>query len=86
MSVQLLYWYFRQAVLANMRGAGEPVIECDEERPRLGAEHMEFELFSHLPVSILQFTVKSHGKCRYFPRTLDFVPSFELYIVSGHYL
>ena len=26
---QLLRWHFRQAVLANTRGAGEPVFECD---------------------------------------------------------
>lgn len=26
---QLLRWHFRQAVLANMRGAGEPVFEND---------------------------------------------------------
>lgn len=25
----LLYWHFRQAVLTNMRGAGEPVFEHD---------------------------------------------------------
>jgi len=35
---QLLRWHFRQAVLANMRGAGEPK----------AAERMEFELFSRL--------------------------------------
>ncbi|KAF8416262.1 hypothetical protein EV426DRAFT_627516 [Tirmania nivea] len=26
---QLLRWHFRQAILANMRGAGEPVFECE---------------------------------------------------------
>ena len=26
---QLLRWHFRQAVLANMRGAGEPIFEFD---------------------------------------------------------
>ena len=26
---QLLRWHFRQAVLANMRGAGEPIFEHD---------------------------------------------------------
>lgn len=26
---QLLRWHFRQAVLAGMRGAGEPVLKCD---------------------------------------------------------
>ena len=55
---QLLRWHFRQAVLANMRGAGEPVFECDFPAgsdmvgeivagPR-AAERMEFELFSRL--------------------------------------
>ena len=28
-SENVLGWHFRQAVLANMRGAGEPVFECD---------------------------------------------------------
>ena len=28
-SDELLRWHFRQAVLANMRGAGEPVFEHD---------------------------------------------------------
>jgi hypothetical protein len=55
---QLLRWHFRQAVLANMRGAGEPVFEFDfppgsdmmgeiMEGPK-AAERMEFELFSRL--------------------------------------
>ncbi|KAF8424374.1 HNH endonuclease-domain-containing protein [Tirmania nivea] len=55
---QLLRWHFRQAVLANMRGAGEPVFEVDFP-PRsdvmgeimqgpMAAERMEFELFSRL--------------------------------------
>lgn len=53
---QLLRWHFRQAVLTNMRGAGEPVFEHDFppgsdmvgdilQGPRAG-ERMEFELFS----------------------------------------
>ncbi|KAF2472076.1 uncharacterized protein BDR25DRAFT_284536 [Lindgomyces ingoldianus] len=55
---QLLRWHFRQAVLANMRGAGEPRFEHDfppgsdivgdilnGPKP---AERMEFELFSRL--------------------------------------
>jgi len=56
---QLLRWHFRQAVLANMRGVGEPVFEFDfppglnmmgeiMSGPR--AERMEFELFSRLGV------------------------------------
>jgi hypothetical protein len=55
---QLLRWHFRQAVLANMRGAGEPVFENDFppgsdivgevlSGPK-AAERMEFELFSRL--------------------------------------
>jgi hypothetical protein len=28
-SEQLLRWHFRQSVLANMRGAGEPIFEHD---------------------------------------------------------
>ena len=28
-AVPLLRWHYRQAVLANMRGAGEPTFECD---------------------------------------------------------
>ena len=57
---QLLRWHFRQAVFANMRGAGEPIFECDfppgsdmmgeiMSGPRAG-ERMEFELFSRLVV------------------------------------
>lgn len=57
---QLLRWHFRQAVLANMRRAGEPVFECDfppgsdmmgeiMKGPR-AAERMEFELFNRLLV------------------------------------
>ncbi|KAI9774360.1 MAG: hypothetical protein M1840_004254 [Geoglossum simile] len=53
---QLLRWHFRQAVLANMKGTGEPVFECDFppgsdmmgeilSGPR-ARELMEFELFS----------------------------------------
>ncbi|KAH8588282.1 HNH endonuclease-domain-containing protein [Bisporella sp. PMI_857] len=55
---QLFRWHFRQAVLANMKGAGEPIFEHDFppgsdmigsilEGPR-PAERMEFELFSRL--------------------------------------
>jgi hypothetical protein len=55
---ELLRWHFRQAVLANMRGAGEPVFEHDfspgsdivgdilhSPKP---TERMEYELFSRL--------------------------------------
>ncbi|KAH8647056.1 HNH endonuclease-domain-containing protein [Tricladium varicosporioides] len=55
---QLLRWHFRQAVLVNMKGAGEPVFEHDFppgsdivgsilEGPK-AAKRMEFELFSRL--------------------------------------
>ncbi|KAF8533552.1 HNH endonuclease-domain-containing protein [Trichophaea hybrida] len=57
---QLLRWHFRQAVLANMRGAGEPVFEVDFPPGSdmmgeimsgpMAAERMEFELFSRLAV------------------------------------
>jgi hypothetical protein len=57
---QLLRWHFRQAVLANVRGSGEPAFECDfpagsdmigeiMNSPK-AAERMEFELFSRLAV------------------------------------
>ncbi|RPB01506.1 hypothetical protein L873DRAFT_1834568 [Choiromyces venosus 120613-1] len=53
---QLLRWHFRQAVLTNMKGAGEPCFETDfppgsdmmgeiMSGPKAG-ERMEFELFS----------------------------------------
>jgi hypothetical protein len=56
--IQLLHWHFRQAVLANMRGAGEPVFEHDFppgsdmvgeilDGP-MAAKRMEFELFARL--------------------------------------
>ena len=55
---ELLKWHFRQAVLINMRGAGEPVFENDFppgsdimgsilKGPKAG-ERMEFELFSRM--------------------------------------
>lgn len=57
-SVQLLRWHFRQAVLANMRGAGEPIFEHDFQPggDTMGeimqgpkpAEHMQFQLFNRL--------------------------------------
>lgn len=59
---QLLRWHFRQAVLANMRGAGEPRFEhdfppgSDIVRDILcgpkAAERMEFELFNRLAGSV----------------------------------
>ncbi|KAK9364946.1 hypothetical protein V1509DRAFT_586279 [Lipomyces kononenkoae] len=55
---ELLRWHFRQAVLANMRGAGEPIFETDfpPGSDMLGeiisgpeaAKRMEAELFSRL--------------------------------------
>ncbi|OXV09932.1 hypothetical protein Egran_02305 [Elaphomyces granulatus] len=59
---QLFRWHFRQAVLANMKGAGEPVLEHDFppgsdmigevlSGPR-AAEVMEFHLFSRLATEI----------------------------------
>lgn len=58
---QLLRWHFRQSVLANMRGAGEPIFECDFPKGSdlmseivsgpLPAERMEFELFGRLATS-----------------------------------
>ena len=55
---ELLRWRFRQAVLVNMRGAGEPVFEVDYPSdsdmirdimsgPK-PAERMEFEVFTRL--------------------------------------
>lgn len=57
-SDRLLRWHFRQSVLANMRGAGEPVFEHDfppgtdmmrdiREGP-LAQERFELELSSRL--------------------------------------
>ena len=59
---QLLRWHFRQAVLANMRGAGEPRFEHDFppgsdmigdilQGPK-AAERMEFELSSRLAAQV----------------------------------
>jgi hypothetical protein len=55
---QLLRWHFRQAVLVNMKGAGEPTFEHDFppgsdmigsilKGPK-AAERMEFELFNRM--------------------------------------
>jgi len=56
----LLRWHFRQAVLANVKGLGEPIFEFDfppgsdimgqiASGPRAG-ERMEFEMYSRLAV------------------------------------
>ena len=55
---ELLRWHFREAVFANMRGAGEPAFEnyfppgCDIMGEILGgpkaADRMEFELGTRL--------------------------------------
>lgn len=61
-SDQLLRWQFRQAVFANVRGAGEPMFEHDFPQgsdmvgdilrgPKAG-ERMEFELFNRLAAPI----------------------------------
>lgn len=54
----LLRWHFRQAVLANVWGAGEPIFEHDFPPGSdmvgeilggpMAAKRMEFELFSRL--------------------------------------
>ena len=59
---ELLRWHFRQAVLTDMRGAGEPVFEHDFPpgsdmmghilRGPRAAERMEFELFSRLAAQV----------------------------------
>jgi len=65
----LLRWHFRQAVLGNMRGAGEPVFEHDFppgsdivsdilHGPK-AAERMEFELFSRLGAQMECFLSES---------------------------
>jgi hypothetical protein len=64
---QLLRWHFKQAVLANMRCAGEPVFEHDfppgsdivgdilhGQKP---TERMEYELFSRLGAQMELFSV-----------------------------
>jgi hypothetical protein len=59
---QLLRWHFRQAVLANIRGAGEPRFEHDFppgsdivgdilQGPK-SVKRMEFELFSRLEARV----------------------------------
>ena len=55
---QLLRWHFRQAILTNMKGAGEPTFEHDfppgsdimghiRDGPK-AAERMEYEIFGRL--------------------------------------
>ena len=58
----LLRWHFRQAVLTNMKGAGEPIFEHDFPpgsdmmghilRGPRAAERMEFEIFSRLAAQV----------------------------------
>ncbi|KAG0633826.1 hypothetical protein HOY80DRAFT_989743 [Tuber brumale] len=66
---QLLRWHFRQAVLTNMKGAGEPCFENDfppgtdmmgeiMSGPKAG-ERMEFELFSRFNAAEGSHVVKS---------------------------
>lgn len=61
-SDDLLRWHFKQAVLANMKGVGEPHFEHDFPPgsdivneilcgPK-AAERMEFELFSRLAAQV----------------------------------
>jgi hypothetical protein len=59
---QLLRWHFRQAVLTNMKGVGEPRFEHDFPpgsdivgdilRGPRSAERMEFELFGRLAAHV----------------------------------
>ncbi|KAH8587951.1 hypothetical protein B0O99DRAFT_525975, partial [Bisporella sp. PMI_857] len=60
---ELFRWHFRQAVLINMRGAGEPIFEHDFppgsdivgsilEGPK-AAKRMEFGLFSRLVLNLM---------------------------------
>jgi hypothetical protein len=59
---QLLRWHFRQAVLVNMKGAGEPIFEQDFPPgsdimgiilagPK-AAERMQFELFDRFATEV----------------------------------
>jgi hypothetical protein len=59
---QLLRWHFKQTVLANMRGVGEPIFEHDFppgsdivgqilSGPKT-AERMEFGIFSRLAAQV----------------------------------
>ena len=67
---QLLRWHFRQAVFANMRGAGEPWFEDDFPpgsdimgqilRGPKAAERMEFELFGRLGAQMELFPASGY--------------------------
>jgi hypothetical protein len=67
---QLLGWHFRQAVFANMRGAGEPLFEDDFPpgsdmvgqilRGPKAAERMEFELFNRLGAQMELFLASGY--------------------------
>ncbi|OXV05467.1 hypothetical protein Egran_06765 [Elaphomyces granulatus] len=70
---QVLRWHFRQAVLANMRGAGEPMLEHDFppgvdmiqeiiSSPR-AAEVMEAHLFDRLSTEEFSAAPLSFGLC-----------------------
>ena len=65
---EVLRWHFRQAVIANMKGAGEPIFEHDFppgsdmvgdilRGPKAG-ERMEFELFSRLSAQVDLFAAE----------------------------
>ena len=66
---QLLRWHFRQAVLTNMKGPGEPRFEHDFPpgsdivgdiiRGPKAAERMEFELFNRLAAQVEVLGVSS---------------------------
>lgn len=53
----LLRWHFRQAVLANVKGAGSPVLESDSDvlaavyEAPMAAERMDLEVFCRLVAS-----------------------------------
>ena len=59
---EFLRWHFRQAVLTNMKGAGEPIFEHDFPpgsdmmgqilRGPRAADRMEFELFGRLAAHV----------------------------------
>ena len=59
---ELLRWHFTQAVLTNMKGAGEPIFEHDFPpgsdmmgqilRGPRAADRMEFELFGRLAAHV----------------------------------
>jgi hypothetical protein len=69
---EVLRWHFRQAVLANMKGAGEPIFEHDFQpgsdivgdilRGPRSAERMEFELFGRLAAQGYSEAAQAVGK------------------------